>query len=95
MTRDEWKQLFELSDRHGFVIVADECYSEIYFDEANPPVGALAAAAALGREDFPRLVTISSLSKRSSAPAFARASSPATGRSSSASSSTARTTAAR
>jgi N-succinyldiaminopimelate aminotransferase len=68
MTRDEWKQLFDLSDRHGFVIVADECYSEIYFDEANPPLGALAAAAALGRADFPRLVSVSSLSKRSSAP---------------------------
>ncbi|MGZ5039054.1 MAG: succinyldiaminopimelate transaminase [Usitatibacter sp.] len=68
MARDEWKQLFELSDRHGFAIVADECYSEIYFDEASPPLGALAAAAALGREDFPRLISISSLSKRSSAP---------------------------
>ena len=42
MALDEWKKLFELSDRHGFVIVSDECYSEIYFDEANPPLGALA-----------------------------------------------------
>ena len=39
MTLDEWKQLFELSDRHGFVIAADECYSEIYFEEGNPPLG--------------------------------------------------------
>ncbi|HST00053.1 MAG TPA: aminotransferase class I/II-fold pyridoxal phosphate-dependent enzyme, partial [Usitatibacter sp.] len=68
MTMDEWKLLFDLSDKHGFVIVADECYSEIYFDEANPPLGALAAARALGREGYPRLVCISSLSKRSSAP---------------------------
>jgi N-succinyldiaminopimelate aminotransferase len=68
MTLDEWKHLFELSDRHGFVIVADECYSEIYFDEAHPPLGALAAARALGRDGYPRLVAISSLSKRSSAP---------------------------
>jgi N-succinyldiaminopimelate aminotransferase len=68
MTLDEWKLLFELSDRHGFLIVADECYSEIYFDEARPPLGALAAAAQLGRPDFPRLVSLSSLSKRSSAP---------------------------
>ena len=68
MTLEEWKLLFELSDKHGFVIVADECYSEIYFDEANPPLGALAAAKALGREGYPRLVSISSLSKRSSAP---------------------------
>ena len=68
MTLDEWKLLFDLSDRHGFLIAADECYSEIYFDEANPPLGALAAAAALGRDGFPRLVSLSSLSKRSSAP---------------------------
>ena len=68
MTQDEWRRLFELSDRHGFVIIADECYSEIYFDEARPPLGALAAAAALGREGYPRLVSLSSLSKRSSAP---------------------------
>jgi len=68
MTMDEWKRLFELSDRHGFLIVADECYSEIYFDESNPPLGALAAAQSLGRDGYPRLVSLSSLSKRSSAP---------------------------
>jgi N-succinyldiaminopimelate aminotransferase len=68
MGLDEWQQLFELSDRHGFIIVADECYSEIYFDEAKPPLGALAAAAALGRDGFPRLISMGSLSKRSSAP---------------------------
>ncbi len=65
---DEWKQLFELSDRHGFVIASDECYSEIYFDEAHPPLGALGAARALGRDRFPRLVVFGSLSKRSNAP---------------------------
>jgi N-succinyldiaminopimelate aminotransferase len=57
-----------LSDRHGFVIAADECYSEIYFDEAKPPLSALGAARALGRDDFPRLVSFGSLSKRSNAP---------------------------
>jgi N-succinyldiaminopimelate aminotransferase len=36
---DEWKRLFDLSDRYGFVIASDECYSEIYFDEAAPPLG--------------------------------------------------------
>ncbi len=46
---DEWRTLFELSDRHGFVIASDECYSEVHFDEARPPLGALAAAQALGR----------------------------------------------
>jgi N-succinyldiaminopimelate aminotransferase len=67
-TPDEWKFLFEQSDRHGFVIAADECYCEIYFDEARPPHGALAVAHALGRAGFPRLVTFGSLSKRSNAP---------------------------
>ena len=68
MTRDDWRILFELSDRHGFVIAADECYSEIYFDEAHPPLGALAAARALGRDGYPRLLSFGSLSKRSNAP---------------------------
>jgi N-succinyldiaminopimelate aminotransferase len=63
-----WSALFALSDRHGFVIAADECYSEIYFDEAKPPLGALGAAHALGRSAFPRLVVFGSLSKRSNAP---------------------------
>lgn len=68
MPLGDWKQLFEFSDRHGFVIASDECYSEIYFDEAKPPLGALDAAWQLGRRDFPRLVVFSSLSKRSNAP---------------------------
>ena len=68
MQRDEWRRLFDLSERHGFVIVSDECYSETYFDEASPPLGALAVARELGRDDFARLVVLGSLSKRSSAP---------------------------
>jgi N-succinyldiaminopimelate aminotransferase len=67
-TPDEWAFLFEMSDRHGFVIAADECYSEIHFDEVRPPVGALAVAQARGRHGFPRLVSFGSLSKRSNAP---------------------------
>ena len=67
MPLDEWRLLFELSDRHGFVIASDECYSEIYFrDEA--PLGGLEAAARLGRGDFKRLVMLTSLSKRSNVP---------------------------
>lgn len=68
MPLDEWQQLFELSDRYNFVIAADECYSEIYFDESKPPLGALEAAYRLGRKGFPRLVVFSSLSKRSNVP---------------------------
>jgi N-succinyldiaminopimelate aminotransferase len=67
MQLEQWKQVFELSDRYGFVIASDECYSEIYFDEANPPLGALQAAHQLGR-GFERLVIFSSLSKRSNVP---------------------------
>jgi N-succinyldiaminopimelate aminotransferase len=63
----EWKKLFELSDRHGFVIASDECYSEIYFGD-EPPLGGLQAAAQLGRADFRRLVSFTSLSKRSNVP---------------------------
>lgn len=62
----DWERLFKLSDRHGFVIASDECYSEIYFDE--PPLGALEAAFKLGRSGYPRLVVFSSLSKRSNCP---------------------------
>lgn len=62
----EWKTLFEMSDRHGFVIASDECYSEIYFSEQ--PLGALQAAQQLGRSDYKNLVVFSSLSKRSNVP---------------------------
>ena len=68
MSLSEWRLLFELADRYGFTIASDECYSEIYFDEASPPLGALEAAHALGRGSFERLVVFSSLSKRSNAP---------------------------
>lgn len=67
MPLDEWRTLFELSDRHGFVIASDECYSEIYFRD-EPPLGGLQAAKALGRDDFRRLVMLTSLSKRSNVP---------------------------
>jgi len=66
MRLQDWKRLFELSDRHGFVIASDECYSEIYFD--SPPLGALEAAHKLGRRGYERLVVFSSLSKRSNCP---------------------------
>lgn len=67
MPLSEWELLFELSDKHGFVIASDECYSEIYFRE-EPPLGGLEAAHRLGRTDFQRLMAFTSLSKRSNAP---------------------------
>jgi N-succinyldiaminopimelate aminotransferase len=68
MPLEEWQQLFALSDRHGFIVASDECYSEIYCEEGKAPLGALDAAQRLGRKDFARLVVFSSLSKRSNAP---------------------------
>ena len=67
MPLSEWEKLFALSDRYGFTIASDECYSEIYFRD-EPPLGGLEAAARLGRADFPRLVAFTSLSKRSNVP---------------------------
>ncbi len=67
MPLDEWARLFALSDRHGFVIASDECYSEIYF-QGEPPLGGLEAARQLGRHDLRRLVAFTSLSKRSNVP---------------------------
>jgi N-succinyldiaminopimelate aminotransferase len=67
MPLDEWKKLFALSDKHGFVIASDECYSEIYFTD-DAPLSGLQAAAQLGRADFKNLVAFTSLSKRSNVP---------------------------
>lgn len=67
MNLNDWQELFELSDRYGFVIASDECYSEIYFG-GDAPLGALQAARLLGRDHYERLVCFSSLSKRSNVP---------------------------
>ena len=62
------KKLIALADRYDFVIAADECYSELYFDENAPPPGLLNACAELGRTDFSRCVVFHSPSKRSNLP---------------------------
>lgn len=67
LSLEEWRELFDLSDRHGFVIAADECYSEIFFGD-RAPLGGLEAAHKLGRTGYPRLIAFSSLSKRSNVP---------------------------
>ena len=61
-------QLIELADRYDFVIASDECYSEIYFDEDNPPLGLLQLCRQIGRDDYRRCVVFHSLSKRSNVP---------------------------
>lgn len=68
MQLSDWAELFQLADEYDFVIASDECYSEIYFNEASPPLGGLQAAVQLGRPDFSRLIVFSSLSKRSNVP---------------------------
>ncbi len=67
MPLPEWAKLFALSDRFGFVIASDECYSEIYFRD-EPPLGGLEAAHRLGRTGFRNLIAFTSLSKRSNVP---------------------------
>ncbi len=62
------KRLIELADQYDFVIASDECYCEIYPDEANPPVGLLQVCAAMGRHDYARCMVFHSLSKRSNLP---------------------------
>lgn len=63
-----YARLIELAHRHDFVIASDECYSELYLDESDPPLGLLQAAAAIGNTAFSRCVVFHSLSKRSNAP---------------------------
>ncbi len=65
---DTLKRLIALADKYDFVIASDECYSEIYFDEQQPPPGLLQACAELGRDDYARCVVFHSLSKRSNLP---------------------------
>lgn len=62
------QRVIELSQRYDFVVAGDECYSEIYFDDAQPPAGLLGAAARMGLDSYDKLVVLHSLSKRSSLP---------------------------
>jgi N-succinyldiaminopimelate aminotransferase len=68
LDRDTLLWLMDQAERYDFVIAADECYSELYFDDDAPPTGLLEAAAAAGRGDFRRCVVFHSLSKRSNLP---------------------------
>ncbi len=67
MGLDDWRLLFRLSERFGFVIASDECYSEIYFRD-DAPLGGLQAAQQVGNSAFKRLIALTSLSKRSNVP---------------------------
>jgi len=62
------QKLIQLADKHNFIIISDECYSELYFDEDNPPDGLLEAAQAMGNTNFKNCLVFHSLSKRSNLP---------------------------
>jgi N-succinyldiaminopimelate aminotransferase len=68
LSREDMTRLIELAHKYNFIIASDECYSEIYFDEANPPVGLLQVANDLGIKDYSRCLVFHSLSKRSNLP---------------------------
>ncbi len=68
LSQEQLAALLALSDKHGFIIAADECYSEIYLNESAPPTGLLQAAHAIGRADFRNCMVFHSLSKRSNIP---------------------------
>ncbi len=68
INRTEMQKLLNLAEKHDFIIASDECYSELYFDEAHPPTGLLEVAAQMGNSDYQRCVVFHSLSKRSNAP---------------------------
>ncbi|CAI8884024.1 succinyldiaminopimelate transaminase [Methylococcus capsulatus] len=68
MGGDQQRRLLELAERYDFIVASDECYSELYADEADPPAGLLQTAAAMGNTEFRRCVVFHSLSKRSNAP---------------------------
>lgn len=66
--RDTLTRVIELADRYDFIVASDECYSELYPDESQPPEGLLQTCAAIGRDDYARCVVFHSLSKRSNLP---------------------------
>ena len=68
INEEQIKTLLNLAEKHDFIIASDECYSEIYFDESNPPPGLLEVAAKTGNDAFRRCIVFHSLSKRSNAP---------------------------
>jgi N-succinyldiaminopimelate aminotransferase len=68
MPQTEMAKLIHLAEKYDFVIASDECYSELYDDEINPPVGLLETANAIGNTAFKHCLVFHSLSKRSNAP---------------------------
>ena len=68
LSLDYLKYALHLADKYDFVIASDECYAELYRDDAHRPPSLLQAAIASGHDSFERCVVFHSLSKRSSVP---------------------------
>ena len=68
ISKESHQKLITLAQQYDFIIASDECYSELYDDENNPPQGLLQTAYAMGNQSFERCVIFHSLSKRSNAP---------------------------
>ncbi len=68
LSQAQLTELIALAQQHDFILLADECYSELYYPENSPACGLLQAAWAAGYTDFARCLVFHSLSKRSNAP---------------------------
>ena len=68
MPLETLQQVLRLAEQYDFIVASDECYSELYVDETQPPAGLLQAAAQMGNTAWKRCVVFHSLSKRSNAP---------------------------
>lgn len=68
VNQEQVKQLLELAEKYDFIIASDECYSEIYRNEEEPPIGLLECANNLGNSEYKHCLVFHSLSKRSNVP---------------------------
>ena len=68
MSIEELGSWVEKALKYDFILVNDECYSEIYFDEKTKPASLLEASLLVGNESFKNILVMNSISKRSSAP---------------------------
>ncbi len=68
MSVEELGTWVEKALKYDFILINDECYSEIYFDENNKPASLLEASKLVGNDKFKNVLVMNSISKRSSAP---------------------------
>ncbi len=68
ISKKELMKWVEYSLEYNFILINDECYSELYFDESKKPISLLEACVEAGNSDFKNCLVLNSISKRSSAP---------------------------